>query len=145
MKRLPFYAALCAAALLLMGGCTCTRNVKQGNEQQTPETSVSDRNFYGTYAGTLPAADCDGIQVELTLNSDTTYDLHTLYLKEGETVETISGVYESVGKEVIALIRPSTGERTYYRILKDAVALSDSEGNLSEGELADLYVLKLRK
>ena len=138
------------AALMTAGGCTCCNN--HGNcsatacpeeTKATPEVEkVAATPFYGTYEGTLPAADCEGIRTTLVLNEDTTYELTSIYLAEEEQEFKTSGVYEKQEDDLIVLITPSSGEKTYYKILDDAVALTDAEGNMVEGELAGLYILE---
>jgi len=103
---------------------------------------MKDAGFYGTYKGTLPCADCGGIRTTLKINGDTTYELRSEYLDKKDTVFEESGVYRIVSGNVIELTTPSSGERTYYKILDGAVAMSDSTGNTTTGELAAHYVLK---
>lgn len=38
----------------------------------------------GVFKGTLPCADCEKIEAELTLNADNTYEYHTVYYKKGQ-------------------------------------------------------------
>ena len=72
---------LAAAALLAAcGGNTQKKAAAGGTEtvagmpdMHTAETSL---DYQGTYAGTLPAADCPGIETRLTLKKDGTFDLH---------------------------------------------------------------------
>ena len=134
-------------SLLSVGSCKC--NTKKDNVQTAVEsvqkcpvdTKTSD-SFYGTYTGTLPAADCAGIQTTLILNEDTTYDLTSVYLTETPQEFKTSGVYEREGEQMIVLITPSSGEKTYYKILENAVALVNANGEMAEGDLAELYILK---
>ena len=107
------------------------------------DSAVADTSCCGTYRGTLPAADCEGIKTVLTISSDSTYSLSSDYIgkKNGQFVT--SGVYHMKPGKLLELVTPSSGELTYYKI-KDAqsVVLTDSLGNEPEGELAKQYVLK---
>lgn len=99
-------------------------------------------DYVGIYEGTLPCADCEGIKTKLTIKNDTTYELKGMYLgKEDGKIET-NGIYNIINGEILELVTPSSGDKTYYKILEDAVALSDASGKLVEGELAEDSILK---
>ena len=54
-----------------------------------------------------------------------------------------SGVYNMIGENIIELVTPSSGAKTYYKVLDDAVVLSDStEIFNNSGRLAAQYILK---
>ena len=99
-------------------------------------------NLFGTYEGTLPAADCEGIKTILVINEDKTYTLKSEYIgREDATFET-SGIYHIIGDSIMELVTPSSGEKTYYRMLNNRqVMLSDKEGTISQSLLAEHYIL----
>ncbi|MDO5615815.1 MAG: copper resistance protein NlpE N-terminal domain-containing protein [Cruoricaptor ignavus] len=51
-------------------------STKMANSGDSTETSV---DWDGTYKGTIPCADCPGIEITLTLNSDKTYIMGSKY------------------------------------------------------------------
>lgn len=73
-------------------------------------------NFVGTYEGTIPCADCEGIKTELQVNADDTYELDSEYLGEKD------GKFEEKGKlvwdetKVFATLDNGSNENkhTYY-------------------------------
>ena len=144
------------ATMFALMGTSCMGNQKQSTAEAevkdaepvavTSEVQDTLTSFYGTYEGVLPAADCEGIKTVLTLRNDTTYELVSEYLgsKEEQPITT-SGVYEKNDSDVVVLITPSSGEKTYYKVVADGMALTDSTGVLNEGELANLYILKKKK
>ena len=103
---------------------------------------LTDSNLFGTYEGTLPAADCEGIKTILVINEDKTYTLKSEYIgREDATFET-SGIYHIIGDSIMELVTPSSGEKTYYRMLNNRqVMLSDKEGTISQSLLAEHYIL----
>jgi uncharacterized lipoprotein NlpE involved in copper resistance len=102
-----------------------------------------NKDCYGTYEGILPCADCGGIKTTLKINSDATYDLRSEYLGEENGIFEESGVYNMIGENIIELVTPSSGAKTYYKVLDDAVVLSDStEIFNNSGRLAAQYILK---
>lgn len=136
---------IAAASAIALASCTGTPASKSNETTTTPtEVTAQDTtaNFYGTYEGTLPAADGEGIRTTLTLNDDTTYRLVSEYLGTKEPTAETNGVYNLIGKDLVELITPSSGTKTYYKIIENGVALSDSLGTVNEGELAEFYKLK---
>ena len=109
-------------------------------------TDVDLTSIAGTYEGTLPAADCPGIKTVLTIKADSTYQLEQDYIDRKNGHDEASGVFKVLSGKVLMLVRPSSGENTFYKI-KDTncVIMTDSVGNEPEGETAKLYVLKRKK
>lgn len=99
----------------------------------------------GTFEGTMPAADCEGIRTVLTVNEDSTYTLTREYLGVKDGLFETSGIYHSAGNGLIELATPSSGEKTYFKHVENGYMLSDSIGTVNDGELAGYYILKLRK
>lgn len=142
-----FIAAFAAISLVSLVGC----NSQQKNNATEQHTVVTTRhipteeeifNLFGTYEGTLPCADCGGKEMSLTIMDDGTYTLKYQYLDsdEGEIEEI--GTYSVFDDVIVETVTPSSGEKSYYKNINDNLVLCDSVGNISEGELADLYVLK---
>ncbi|EJX11269.1 Copper resistance lipoprotein NlpE [gut metagenome] len=140
---------LIAAAALFLSLAACNNAPKK--EAATPEVvpameitpaTPATPSLFGTFEGTLPAADCEGIQTTLTVNADSTYTLKSEYLGVKDGLFEASGVYNLLDNAVIELITPSSGEKTYYKRLESGYMLSDSLGTVNEGELAEHYILK---
>lgn len=140
---------------LMMGACNNANKAKEVAEQsmENAEMAVSETmekientlkvdGFEGSYEGTLPCADCEGIRTTLKLNSDDTYELTREYLGKKEVLKdtykgkfswTIGGIITLDGiKDMSAL----------YKVEKDKVLYLDIEGNIITGELAENYILK---
>ena len=67
------------------------------NREIKTESQAHTSNLFGTYEGTLPAADCEGIKTILVINEDKTYTLKSEYIgREDATFET-SGIYHIIG------------------------------------------------
>lgn len=93
----------------------------------------------GTYYGVLPS----NVETTLTLNADSTYQLEQDYVDQKDGHDEASGVFKVLDGNVLMLVRPSSGEHTFYKV-KDAnsIVMTDSVGNEPEGETAKFYVLK---
>ena len=142
------YAALLAAALMV----SCNGKNTAQNETNTDSTSVTDTTasenldltaVAGTYEGTLPAADCPGIKTVLTINADSTYQLQQDYIDRKDGHDEASGVLHVLDGRLLMLERPSSGERSYYKVKDDShLVMTDSLGNEPEGETAKFYILE---
>ena len=83
-----------------------------------------------------------GIKTVLTINADSTYQLKQDYIDRKDGHDEASGVLEVLDNSVLMLVRPSSGEHTFYKVKDNSsVIMTDSLGNEPEGEMAKLYVL----
>lgn len=146
MKNKFMYLAVIAAAMMVACNGKKTAQDETKNDSVCVADSVSadvDLDAVaGTYEGTLPAADCPGIKTVLTINADSTYQLQQDYIDRKDGHDEASGVLQVLDGNVMMLVRPSSGEHTFYKV-KDSksIVMTDSLGNEPEGETAKLYVL----
>ncbi len=140
------YLAVIAAAMMV----SCNGKKTAQDETTNDSVSVADSvsadvdlaAVAGTYEGTLPAADCPGIKTVLIINADSTYQLQQDYIDRKDGHDEASGVLQVLDGNVMMLVRPSSGEHSFYKV-KDSksIVMTDSLGNEPEGETAKLYVL----
>ena len=139
-----------AIALLTVTACTNNKNKSSEAVVETETVEVVDTHtaqnslsWDGVYKGTLPCADCEGIQTELTLNTDETYKLVTTYLGKGDgNTFTKEGKFSWVDGFKIKLDGFAEGEgSSLYRVEEGKVLSLDLEGNVIEGNLAEMYIL----
>lgn len=143
---------LAVAAVALMASCGDKKTAQ--NEANADSISVADTTMSaldltavaGTYEGTLPAADCPGFKTVITINADSTYQMQQDAIDRKDGHDEASGILEIKDDNLLVLVRPSSGDRTYIKV-KDAnsIVLTDSVGNEPEGEIAKLYVLTRKK
>ena len=82
-----------AIALCLVTSCNSNEkkqsdaDLLEQEEQIDMHTSETALDWEGTYTGTLPCADCEGIKVTITLNKDQTFVSKDIYLgkEDGNT------------------------------------------------------------
>ncbi|WP_206212101.1 copper resistance protein NlpE N-terminal domain-containing protein [Vibrio sp. HDW18] len=98
-------------------------------------------DWAGSYQGTLPCADCGGIETELTLNEDGTYKLSENYLdKEGQPlVSQGTFAWDETGSIVILRSGEQTGRQ--YLVGENTLTHLDMHGQQIDGDLAGFYVL----
>lgn len=137
MRKRNLWVGIIATGLLMTA---CNGSSQQ--KEATPSTESQEVDIYGQYEGILPAADCEGIKTKLVINKDQTYYLRSEYIGEENGIFETNGVFNCPDSTLIELITPSSGEKTYYKIIPEGVMLSDSLGTINEGELAEHYILK---
>lgn len=145
MKQKTLLMAMAVAMLTV--ACNNRPNESTTATEVVDTTATADQptKFLGTYVGTLPAADVPGIKTKLTLNDDSTYTCTSEPVGQADAAETISGVFHLYDGKLVELVRPSTNEKTYYKLKNDStLILTDETGKEPEGELAQEYELKLQ-
>lgn len=140
-----YLAVIAAAMMVACNGKKTAQDETKNDSVSLPDSVSADVDLTavaGTYEGTLPAADCPGIKTVLTINADSTYQLQQDYIDRKDGHDEASGVLQVLDGNVMMLVRPSSGEHSFYKV-KDSksIVMTDSLGNEPEGETAKLYVL----
>ena len=130
--------ALLMVLALIAVSCGNNRSGKKENLDGTVRVDMG-----GTFTGTLPAADCSGIEYILKLEPQGTYKLKTTYIDgEGDGIDI---VFESEGRvvrvakedgEYLRLLPPPGNDTIYFKtVAKDKLRLvshlSNEPGALS--------------
>ena len=145
-NNLMIFAVMSLALMTSCNGNKTAQNVVNNDSANVTDTAVNENvdlaSVAGTYEGTLPAADCPGIKTVLTINADKTYELKQDYIDRKDGHDEASGVLELLEGNVLMLVRPSSGEHTFYKVKDDkSIIMTDSLGNEPEDDMAKLYVL----
>jgi len=104
---------------------------------------ATGEHWEGVYAGHIPSASGEGIDVKITLNADETYKLEYRYIGRGNDAFISSGRFSwNSEKDTIILGGEREGDiPTYYKMGKKALIHLDIEGNVITGALANDYIL----
>lgn len=103
-------------------------------------TSQNSLDWAGTYAGTLPCADCTGIEATVVLNTDQTYAQTFVYHdKEDSSLKEEGKFTWNKDGNTITLISKASPS---FRVKEGSIVMLDSDGNEITGALAKKYVLK---
>ena len=144
-----FIFLLIPVAVILFGFESCkSGSESKPEEQKTPVAAIdaahNSRNsldWSGTYSGTIPCANCEGIRVQLTINTDLTYCLTYLYLGKGSEVpETDSGTFSWSGDGSMIELQ-SEHYPPYYQVGENFLLQLDLDRKPISGNLAQMYVL----
>lgn len=134
---------LSAAIATLTVACNGNKTQSAGNATATDSSTAI--TLQGTYEGTLPAADCPGIETSLTINADSTYDLTSHYIGQKDTIRE-SGVYHTAAGKLLMLVTPSSNDKTYYKVLDDStIIMTNDKGEEPTGELNKNYRLRKKQ
>ncbi len=107
----------------------------------TVHTSQNSLDYAGTYKGVTPCADCEGIEVALSIAMDSTYTLSAKYLGKGDGKPVVTnGKYVWIDGGTIQLEGINSGP-SKYKVGEGRIWQLDMQGNRIEGALADKYML----
>ena len=115
---------------------TVTATTGTTSDGHTAETSL---DWPGTYEGTLPAADCPGIDVTVEIGRDGTFRMVYDYVDRDGVFES-AGRYELRGNRLIAVGDGS--DSTIFRMEGDRLRMLDGRGEVITGPLEDMFLLK---
>jgi len=106
-----------------------------------PETPVVNAE---NYVGTLPCADCEGIDVSLQLNRDSTFILNSVY--KGSRIDSLNSHYNMMGgwrlhKPDTLYLADANGQLTKYIKTDSTLIQLDGDGKIITGPLASMFIL----
>jgi len=106
------------------------------------DNSKNSLDWNGTYKGTTPCADCDGIATEITLNKDLTFEIKTKYLGKGDGkvfLEKGTFTWDKTGS--IIIFKDIKERPSQYKVGENKLIQLDMKGKIIKGALAEKYVL----
>lgn len=136
MRNITFYLILC----LIICSCNNANNSQitdQDSNSQNPTESFW--NCWGIYQGTIPAADCPGIDVTLEINKDNTFQSKFVYQERNITFED-QGLY-TINDSILTTIGENA-DTVYYKITDNSLKMLDQYKNENPDEIGKLYILK---
>ncbi|GAB6011583.1 copper resistance protein NlpE [Viscerimonas tarda] len=143
MKKMIFLAIVVA---LLAGFQSCKQkqsdnvDAGQSNAIDSAHNSQNSLDWPGTYTGVIPCADCEGIDVHITLNEDGAYQMSYRYIGKKGDSEQFTGTFEWTEDGGSVILSDKT-RPYYYKVGENRLFQFDMEGKPITGELADMYVL----
>lgn len=143
------YSGLLLFVLISLVSCQSKQEKKMEEVeiQERPEVSLGDNSqvsldWNGTYKGTIPCANCEGIETELTLNLDGTYLLKTHYLGRNDDLEQeMSGPFQWQNNGSTIVLENLEGMPGKYKVGENRIWHLDMNGEVITGDLADHYIL----
>ena len=141
MKRNFLFLAIAVA--LIFGMTSCKTNTDSNKAISTAGNAQTSLDWAGIYSGILPCADCPGIIVTFTLNSDLTYTMERIY-QDRETIVSTTGTFkwDATGNKIsLQNVEENEGFK-YFLIQENQLLMLDIEGNVITEPFADNYILE---
>lgn len=147
MKKEIIYILI---AIAMLGACSAN---KQSKRNQSSSTEISDMahnsqnslDWEGVYKGTIPCADCAGIEVELRISYDMTYDRVMTYIGKDDNRFSDKGKIEwdDTGGKIRLINSESPDEaNSWFRVGEHRLIMLDIEGNPIKSNISpDFYIL----
>jgi len=96
----------------------------------------------GTYSGTLPCADCEGIKYVLTLKENMTYSEKIMYLGKSKSIEKNSGTYVIKNDSVVWLKDKMNGKgMNQFAIENKKLVMLNLTGQRIKSSFSNKYIL----
>ena len=107
-------------------------------DHERPDPAGFDRKaFAGSFAGTVPCADCPGIETHLAIDADGTFELDETYQDRNSSSQTTgTWTIDADGKRL--LLDPDAkdaADRHFEIVSKDEIRMLDVDGNPIASEL----------
>lgn len=121
--------ALAAATVLAVTVAGC---MPRAETSAVPDPAHNSRNavdWAGTYEGVTPCADCPGIRMRLTLQSDGRFELSTLYIDRQTVPQTVRGTFSwNAAGNTVTLEGPGAGRQ--FRVGEGRLLQIDHDGTV---------------
>lgn len=138
---------------IVLWGCagrTSQKGTRENQDSESTEAVAPDMHnakialdFAGTYKGTLPCADCAGIETEIEISTDLSFVRKTRYLgKNDQTVFEEKGTYKWNDAGNTIIFNEVKDAPDQYFVGENVLIQLDLSGNRITGSLAEMYVLK---
>ena len=145
MNKLSQYGILIALLAFTLMNCTNQGNKNQDATTEDQEvvdmhTSETALDWAGTYEGTMPCADCEGIETVVELRDDHTYTATYNYVGTENYTVTNEGTFtfDILGNTITL---QSDDQTSQYKVGENQITLLNADGEVNTGELAEYYVL----
>lgn len=104
----------------------------------TTDVSVNPTDFEGTYEGTVPCKDCDGIQTTIVINKNQTYRISSNYLGRNKTIDD-NGRFKLIENASVVHLQGKNTDLK-LKIGENKLFQLDEDGETVQGENAEQYV-----
>jgi uncharacterized lipoprotein NlpE involved in copper resistance len=137
-------------SMLLLGCKQASKTIVVASKPETAidsditdgHNSSNSLDVDGVYKGTLPCADCGGIETEIVLGKDNSFVKRTIYQgKDGKVFEEKGSYAWNSEGNTITLSGIKSGPHQYF-VGENTLIQLNMDGKRITGNLADKYVLR---
>lgn len=145
MNKLSQYGVLIALLAFTLVNCTNQSNKNEDattNDQEVVDmhTSETALDWAGVYEGTMPCADCEGIETVVELRDDNTFTATYNYVGTENYTVINEGTFtwDDSGQNVILVAEDDISQ---FKVGENNITMLGADGEVNTGELAEYYVL----
>ncbi|NLU93976.1 copper resistance protein NlpE N-terminal domain-containing protein [Chitinophaga sp. Ak27] len=132
---------LLPALFVALAACNNNTADHQAQNTQKNKPGVTALPITGTYQGTLPCADCPGMDYQISLYDDHTFSELVAYQGRGQEVATVeTGSWRQTSDSTVIIHKKT--DSSSFLAAEGKLLLLDTKGKRIEGVLASNYVLK---
>ena len=145
--RLRLGSVFCAAVLMALSGCTAVptfapRVISRPPSATQPASGGTVAGWTGTYRTVLPCPHCAGVQLDLTLYRDATYDLLTQELGTNRPPITRRGGFTFNNDETRIVLDANGQGRSFDILPPNRLRMLGKDGSPVTGPDAYRFILK---
>lgn len=116
------------------------KEIESGNKQMAVlHNAENSLDYWGTYKGTIPAADCPGINVTLIIKKDKTFNLIYDYIDRNSKFES-QGTYLIEGNYLTTIGKKN--DSSFYKVEENRLRILDNQRQVIKGNLEDRFILR---
>ena len=146
-NRLRLGSVFCAVALMALSGCTAISTysppvISRPPSGTTPATGGAVDGWTGTYRTVLPCNHCAGVQLNLTLYRDATYDLLTQELGTSNPPITRRGGFTFNNDETRIMLDANGQGRSFDILPPNRLRMLGRDGKPVTGPEAYRFILQ---
>ena len=105
---------------------------------------MNSLDWAGVYKGTMPCADCEGIETEIILNQNSSFIIGRKYLGKSDAVVSNSGTFSwnKAGNTITLNEAGNDAKHNQYLVGENSLTKLDADGKKIESSFAAMYELK---
>lgn len=134
-------ACVLAALVSFLAGCQETGNSDSPGSPDPAHNSRNSLDWAGTYRGTIPCADCEGIELTISLSYDGSFSRSQEYLGKGLLPFRDSGQFSWNASGNTVFLPAENGDRLQFQVGENRLFFLDRNGQRITGDLAGRYIL----
>lgn len=121
---------------------SCQKQTVKKNETDLDYNNArNSMDYTGSYKGILPCADCHGLEKEIVINENSTFNIKTKYQGKGDKIYIQKGNFSWNEKGNIIILTDVKNGPNKYLVGKNTLTQLDIDGKIITGNLASEYVL----
>lgn len=140
MKKILILPVLLTAFMAACNNNTTTSG-NDSTAQNTAPGTGTPAVITGTYQGTLPCADCPGMDYQISLFNDHTFSELVAYQGRGLGIASVeTGTWKQTSDSTVMILKKT--DSSSFLAAEGQLLLLDAKGKRIEGVLAGNYILK---